>query len=71
MQSQLQKKGMFFVGVEREGNDKDVLQRVMQHCKRYSLPSPGIWKVDESIASQEQSDDLKKVLFHVGVNPLL
>ena len=56
------------MGVEGE---KELLHKVVQHCKRFSLPVPVVLEAGESIASQEQMDDLKRVLFHLGVNPLL
>ena len=66
--SQLQKKGMFFVAVEKAG-ETELLRQVAQHCKRFSLPEPGV--LVDGAELQETIKELKKVLFHLGVNPLL
>ena len=66
--SQLQKKGMFFVAVEK-GGETELVRQVAQHCKRFSLPEPGV--LVDGAELQETIKELKKVLFHLGVNPLL
>ena len=67
--SQLQKKGMFFVAVETAG-ETELVRQVAQHCKRFSLPEPGVLEADGA-ELQGTIEELKRVLFHLGVNPLL